>query len=129
MIYVIPANTDKDEVRKLLTAHPEIRFVSLMGVDMAGNDTDEKIPARIFVKDMDNLKIYKRPMFLPTLENDEKKPNKKTGSVVCLLTPNRESSVKLMTHPMTVNKTRYQSYYVERDLTYFIRVKYLKRRI
>ena len=28
--------------------HPEIKFVSLMGVDFAGNDTDEKIPMKIF---------------------------------------------------------------------------------
>lgn len=55
MIYVIPANTDKNEVRKILTAHPEIRFVSLMGVDMAGNDTDEKIPMHIFLDDMDDF--------------------------------------------------------------------------
>ena len=32
--------------------HPEIKFVSLMGVDFAGNDTDEKIPMKIFLNDM-----------------------------------------------------------------------------
>lgn len=80
----------------------------------------------IFIKDMDNLKIYKRPMFLPTYENDKNRPNKKTKSVICLLSPNRNSSVKLMTHPMTINRTRYQSYYIERDLTYFISSKVLK---
>lgn len=80
----------------------------------------------IFSKDMDNLKIYKRPMFLPTLENDKDRPNKKTGSVIYLLAPNRKSSVRLMTHPMTINRTRYQSYYIERDLTYFINSKVLK---
>lgn len=80
----------------------------------------------IFSKDMDNLKIYKRPMFLPTLENDKDRPNKKTGSAIYLLAPNRKSSVRLMTHPMTINRTRYQSYYIERDLTYFISSKVLK---
>ena len=32
-----------------------VRFVSLMGVDLAGNDTDEKIPIKLF---WDNLKTY-----------------------------------------------------------------------
>ena len=79
----------------------------------------------IFSKDMDNLKIYKRPMYLPTLETDKTAPNKKTESVIYLLTPSRNSSVSLMKHPMTVNRTRYQSYYIEKDLTYFINSKVL----
>ena len=53
LIYVIPANSQKEEIKKTLVAHPEIRFVSLVGIDMAGNDTDEKIPVGIFLKDMD----------------------------------------------------------------------------
>lgn len=73
----------------------------------------------IFTKDMINLRIYKRPVFLPTLENDVK-PNKKTKSLIYLLTPDRNSSVKLISHPMTINRTRYQSYYIEKDLTHFI---------
>lgn len=55
LIYKIPANSDKEGIKKILEAHPEIKFVSLMGVDMAGNDTDEKIPIRIFLKDMDDF--------------------------------------------------------------------------
>lgn len=35
--------------------HPEIKFVSLMGVDFAGNDTDEKIPMKIFLDDMQSF--------------------------------------------------------------------------
>ena len=53
LIYVIPANSSKEEIGKTLREHPEIRFVSLVGIDMAGNDTDEKIPVGIFLKDMD----------------------------------------------------------------------------
>ena len=30
----------------------EIKFVSLVGIDLAGNDTDEKIPMRIFLEDI-----------------------------------------------------------------------------
>ena len=55
LLYVIPANTAREDVKKTLEAHPEIKFVSLVGIDMAGNDTDEKIPMRIFLKDMDEF--------------------------------------------------------------------------
>ena len=46
LLYVIPANSPKEKVLSLLKDHPEIKFVSLVGVDLAGNDTDEKIPMK-----------------------------------------------------------------------------------
>ena len=55
LLYVIPANSSKEEVLRYIEQHPEIKFVSLVGIDMAGNDTDEKIPMRIFVKDIDDF--------------------------------------------------------------------------
>ncbi len=55
LLYFIKAGSTKEEIKSLLSAHPEIKFVSLMGIDMAGNDTDEKIPMRIFLKDMDEF--------------------------------------------------------------------------
>ena len=55
LLYVIPANTPKDKIASMLKSHPEIKFVSLVGIDLAGNDTDEKIPMRIFLKDMDEF--------------------------------------------------------------------------
>lgn len=55
LLYVIPAHTPKDDVLKLVEAHSEIKFVSLVGIDMAGNDTDEKIPVQIFLKDIDDF--------------------------------------------------------------------------
>ena len=55
LLYVIPANSKKEDIIEQLKAHPEIKFVSLVGVDMAGNDTDEKIPVRIFIKDIDDF--------------------------------------------------------------------------
>ena len=73
----------------------------------------------LFSKDIKNLRIYRQKMFLPTLENSDT-PNKKTKSAIFLLTPNERSSLKLMKHPLLVNMRRYQSYYIERDLTYFI---------
>ena len=71
----------------------------------------------IFLKDIKNLMIYKIPFFLPTLE---KEGNKKTKSAIFLLSPSKESSIKLMTHPLTRNMNRYMSYYIERDMTYYI---------
>ena len=32
LLYVIPAHTDRAEVKKMLEEHPEIKFVSLVGV-------------------------------------------------------------------------------------------------
>lgn len=55
LLYVIPANSTKEEVLELVKSHDEIKFVSLVGIDMAGNDTDEKIPVRIFLKDIDDF--------------------------------------------------------------------------
>ena len=55
LIYVIPANTAKEDIIKTLKAHPEIKFVSLVGIDLAGNDTDEKIPIGFFLKDIDSF--------------------------------------------------------------------------
>ena len=55
LLYTIKANTPKEEIVQMLREHPEIKFVSMMGIDLAGNDTDEKIPVRIFLKDMDDF--------------------------------------------------------------------------
>ena len=55
LLYVIPANSAKEDILSTLKDHPEIKFVSLVGIDLAGNDTDEKIPMRIFLKDIDDF--------------------------------------------------------------------------
>ena len=55
LLYVIPAGSPKEKILEMLKAHPEIKFVSLVGIDLAGNDTDEKIPIRIFLKDIDEF--------------------------------------------------------------------------
>lgn len=55
LLYVIPAGTAKEKVVSLLEAHPEIKFVSIVGIDLAGNDTDEKIPMSVFLKDIDGF--------------------------------------------------------------------------
>lgn len=52
LLYVISPGKTQEEIVTLLQSHPEIKFVSLVGIDLAGNDTDEKIPMRIFLKDI-----------------------------------------------------------------------------
>ena len=50
LLYYIPAGQyGKEGVLSLLEQHPEIKFVSLVGIDLAGNDTDEKIPMAAFL--------------------------------------------------------------------------------
>ena len=56
LLYVIkPEQQNRAILEDLLTQHPEIKFVSLMGVDFAGNDTDEKIPIKVFLEDMETF--------------------------------------------------------------------------
>ncbi|WP_378957092.1 glutamine synthetase [Pelosinus sp. sgz500959] len=56
LLYVILSGKySKDELVELLKEHSEIKFVSLVGIDLAGNDTDEKIPMELFLKDMDDF--------------------------------------------------------------------------
>ena len=76
----------------------------------------------IFTDQMKNLKVYRKPLFLPTMEESKKK-----DATVLLMTPNYESSKRLMQHPLLINRLRYQSYYAERDLTRFLSSKTLNR--
>lgn len=56
MLFTIPAeNHTKEEIIETLNAHPEVRFVSLVGIDVGGHDTDEKIPTPLFIEDMDKF--------------------------------------------------------------------------
>lgn len=56
LLYTIPKeNHTKDQVREILSKHPEIKFVSFVGIDLSGNDTDEKIPINLFLDDLDSF--------------------------------------------------------------------------
>lgn len=56
MLFTIPAeNHSIEEITSLLRAHPEVRFVSLVGLDIGGHDTDEKIPVNLFIEDMEKF--------------------------------------------------------------------------
>ena len=50
-----PDEHDSETVRSRLMAHPEVKFVSFTGVDMGSHNTDEKIPVRVFLEDMEKL--------------------------------------------------------------------------
>lgn len=53
LVYVISKEEHSEEALiKILEKHPEIKFVSLVGVDLAGHDTDEKIPVKVFLEDI-----------------------------------------------------------------------------
>ncbi len=56
LLYFIPAGKyTNGQLVSLLKEHPEIKFVSLVGIDLAGNDTDEKIPINVFLKDIEKF--------------------------------------------------------------------------
>jgi glutamine synthetase len=56
MLFTIPAEAHKrEEIIEVLKKHPEVKFVSLVGVDIGGHDTDEKIPVDLFIKDMEQF--------------------------------------------------------------------------
>jgi len=56
MLFSIPAeNRTTDEIIKFLEKHREIKFVSFVGHDIGGHDTDEKIPIDLFIKEMDKF--------------------------------------------------------------------------
>lgn len=55
MFTLPPASHDKNSIRMILDRHPEIKYVSLVGIDVGGNDTDEKIPVEEFLKDIDDF--------------------------------------------------------------------------
>lgn len=58
-IYTIKSDYHtKEALTEILNDHPEIKFVSLMGVDIGGNGTDEKIPVKLFLDDMENMLKY-----------------------------------------------------------------------
>ena len=55
LLYMLPAcDHSPDSIRQILSDHPEVQFVSLAGIDLAGNDTDEKIPISLFVEQIES---------------------------------------------------------------------------
>ncbi len=56
LIYTIPSsNHNEKSLIEIFTNHSEIKFVSFVGIDLSGNDTDEKIPVKVFLDDIDSF--------------------------------------------------------------------------
>jgi glutamine synthetase len=56
LLYTIPSQDfSNEEIKKILEERPEIKFVSMVGIDLRGNDTDEKIPIEKFLNDIDGF--------------------------------------------------------------------------
>lgn len=56
LIYFIPKEKHNNEdIKAILANHPEIKFISFVGVDLSGNATDEKIPVKAFIDDLDSF--------------------------------------------------------------------------
>lgn len=56
MLYKIKEEKHNErDLKKILSDYPEIKFVSLMGIDLYGNGTEEKIPINIFLKNIDEF--------------------------------------------------------------------------
>ena len=54
LLYTISKeNHNAKDLREILNNHPEIKFASFVGIDLSGNDTDEKIPMKLFLEDID----------------------------------------------------------------------------
>ena len=43
------------KIVQILNTNKQIKFVSLMGIDLGGNATDEKIPVELFKKDINDF--------------------------------------------------------------------------
>lgn len=53
LLYTIEKeNHNEKEIKSILNENKNIKFVSLMGVDLGGNATDEKIPVELFLDDI-----------------------------------------------------------------------------
>ena len=56
LLYVIPRDQHSPKsVARILENHPEVRYVSLVGVDLSGHDTDEKIPIGLFLSNIEQI--------------------------------------------------------------------------
>ncbi len=56
LLYTIPKEKyNKKDLEELFNKHKEIKFVSFVGIDLWGNDTDERIPVSYFISNFDSL--------------------------------------------------------------------------
>ena len=56
LLYIIAKeNHNAEDLKEILNNHPEIKFASFVGIDLSGNDTDEKIPVSLFLEDIESF--------------------------------------------------------------------------
>ena len=56
LLYTIEKEKHNEkDLKEILTSNPQIKFVSLMGIDLGGNATDEKIPVELFLEDINDF--------------------------------------------------------------------------
>lgn len=68
----------------------------------------------IYIDEVSSMKLLKKKFYLPIDMKD-----KKHNNYVLLLSPNYDSSVRLLQNPLILNKY-YNSYYIEKDVMYII---------
>lgn len=55
LLYVLPKEKHSfDIISHELSRHTEVRFVSFVGIDLAGNDTDERVPVSLFLENIED---------------------------------------------------------------------------
>ncbi len=56
LVFVVPElSKRRDDLKEFILKHPYLRFVSLCGIDLLGNDTDERIPIEHFLKNLEDI--------------------------------------------------------------------------
>src|SRR3712207_9164747 len=55
LYYIKSEDHSAEKLREILGKNTNIKFVSLMGVDLGGNATDEKIPVSLFLDDIESF--------------------------------------------------------------------------
>jgi len=53
--FIRPEQHNKSDLIQILEKNPQIKFVSLAGVDLVGHETDEKIPIKLFLENIDDF--------------------------------------------------------------------------
>jgi glutamine synthetase len=55
LLYVLPKEKHSfDTINHELSRHTEVKFVSFVGIDLAGNDTDERVPVSLFLENIED---------------------------------------------------------------------------
>ena len=70
----------------------------------------------VYLDDLKDMKLYKKQVYLPIVREDKKK-----HSAILLLTRYQYDSIALMKHKLFLDTSKnFQSYYIEKDITYTI---------